>query len=145
MQMPRNTLQPNCIHTLFDSGCTLLKAAFQVAGVVTAGSGSSSILASALSQATGYFDLGTIAFTSGVLNGVVRSVKTYTNVAGVKTIVPAIALSPVGSSTPTAPANGDTFSIVPGCDKTQSTCTSKFANLAHFRGFPYIPVPETAK
>jgi uncharacterized phage protein (TIGR02218 family) len=68
-------------------------------------------------------------------------VKTYTNSAGVKTIVPAFAFS-VGSSTQTAPANGDTFNIYPGCDKKQATCSTKFANLTHFRGFPYIPRPR---
>lgn len=143
--MPRNTLQPTCIHTLYDAGCTLLKSAFSTAGVVTAGSTAAAILASALTQTTGWFDLGTLTFTSGVLNGVTRSVKTYTNVAGVKTIVPAAPLSPIGSSTPTAPGIGDTFAIYPGCDKLQATCSSKFSNLARFRGFPYIPPPENAK
>jgi uncharacterized phage protein (TIGR02218 family) len=143
--IPRNTLQPTCIHTLYDSGCTLLKSAFQVAAVVTAGSTAAAVLASALSQATGYFDLGTITFTSGVLNGATRAVKTYTNSASVKTIVPAVPFSPVGSSTPTAPANGDTFAMYPGCDKLQATCSSKFSNLGRFRGYPYIPPPENAK
>jgi uncharacterized phage protein (TIGR02218 family) len=143
IMMPRNTLQPSCIHTLYDSGCTLLKSAFLVAGVVTAGSTSATVLASALTQATGYFDLGTMLFTSGVLNGVTRNIKTYTNVAGVKTITPAIAWAL--NNIPTAPANGDTFNIFPGCDKVQATCSGKFSNLSHFRGFPYIPVPETAK
>lgn len=138
IQMPRNTLQPYCIYTLYDAGCTLLKANFLVSGVVTAGSTAASILASALTQATGYFDLGTMTFTSGGNNGVSRNVKTYTNVGGVKTITPIVAF-------PFAPANGDTFSIYPGCDKTQSTCNTKFSNSAHFRGYPYIPVPETAK
>jgi uncharacterized phage protein (TIGR02218 family) len=145
IQMPRNTIQPNCIHTLFDSGCALLKATFTIAGVVTAGSGASAILASALTQATGYFDLGTTTFTSGVLAGVTRSVKTYTNSGGVKTITPAIAFSLFGSSAPLAPANGDTFNVVPGCDKTQGTCAAKFTNLTHFRGYPYVPAPEKAK
>jgi uncharacterized phage protein (TIGR02218 family) len=142
-QMPRNTLQPNCIHTLYDAGCTLLKSAFLVSGVVTAGSTAAAILASALAQATGYFDLGTMTFTSGALNGVSRNVKTYTNAAGVKTIIPAVPFSVNGVQT--GPANGDTFSIYPGCDKKQSTCSTKFANLTHYRGFNYIPAPEAAK
>jgi uncharacterized phage protein (TIGR02218 family) len=138
VMMPRNVYQPYCVHTLFDAGCTLLKASFSVAGIVTAGSGAASILASALTQATGYFDLGTLAFTSGVNSGFTRTVKTYTNVAGVKTLIPVLAF-------PAAPANGDTFSVTPGCDKTKTTCTAKFSNLAHFRGYPYMPTSAVVK
>lgn len=137
IQMPRNTFQPYCVHTLYDSGCTLLKSAFVVAGVVTAGSTAASILASALTQATGYFDLGTMTFTGGANNGVTRNVRSYTNAAGVKTIIPMVAFK-------FAPANGDTFNIYPGCDKVQATCSTKFANLAHYRGYPYVPAPESA-
>ena len=45
---------------------------------------------------------------------------------------------------PAAVANGDTFQVWPGCDKVQATCSGKFANLARFRGQPYIPMAETA-
>jgi uncharacterized phage protein (TIGR02218 family) len=41
-------------------------------------------------------------------------------------------------------AAGDSFSIYPGCDKQQSTCQNKFANLINFRRFPYIPENSTA-
>lgn len=34
---------------------------------------------------------------------------------------------------------GDTFSIVAGCDKSFTTCKSKFANALNFRGFPHLP------
>ena len=44
---------------------------------------------------------------------------------------------------PYDPTVGDTFSVYPGCDKTQAVCQSKFNNVARFRGFPFIPVPET--
>jgi uncharacterized phage protein (TIGR02218 family) len=48
------------------------------------------------------------------------------------------------SPLPVAPAVGDTFSIFPGCDKTMATCQNKYSNVVHFRGFPFIPTPETA-
>ncbi|MEI8325522.1 MAG: phage BR0599 family protein [Betaproteobacteria bacterium] len=44
---------------------------------------------------------------------------------------------------PSAVTIGDTFTVYPGCDKTQATCSSKFSNLARFRGYPYVPAPET--
>lgn len=39
---------------------------------------------------------------------------------------------------------GDAFTIYPGCDKQQSTCSAKFNNLIHFRGFPYVPENSAA-
>jgi hypothetical protein len=61
----------------------------------------------ALGQATGYFDLGVIQFTSGVLNGWKFGIRQYTNP---NTIFPYAPL-------PQVPANGDTIILVPGCDK----------------------------
>jgi uncharacterized phage protein (TIGR02218 family) len=36
-------------------------------------------------------------------------------------------------------AEGDTFEVVAGCDRTFATCKSKFNNVRNFRGFPHIP------
>ncbi len=43
------------------------------------------------------------------------------------------------------PAKGDQFVIWPGCDHTRGAggC-AKFNNLSRFRGFPFVPPPETA-
>lgn len=132
--MPRNTYQPGCVHTLFDTGCGLLKASFAVTG--SAGAASTlNQLNTSLAQATGYFDLGTIVFTSGAMNGQTYTVKKFTSATS---FIPA---RPFAS----APQTGDTFTALPGCDKLQSTCTTKFANLARFRGYPFIPAAENAR
>jgi uncharacterized phage protein (TIGR02218 family) len=131
LQWPRNMYQPGCLHTLYDSGCTLSKASFGTASSVAAGSGVIQINCG-LAQSAGYFSLGTITFTSGVNSGITRTIKQYT--PGVITL--ALPLTqPCGL--------GDTFTAYAGCDKQQSTCSGKFSNLANFRGYPYIPVPET--
>lgn len=131
VKMPRNLYQPGCLHTLFDTGCGLTKAAFGAA--TTAASGSTrQVLNCGLAQAAGYFDQGTITFTSGANNGVTRNVKSYT--PGVVTL---------SYPLPSTPTIGDSFTAYPGCDKKQATCSGKFSNLANFRGFPYVPVPET--
>jgi uncharacterized phage protein (TIGR02218 family) len=138
--MPRNVLQTGCVHTLFDAGCTLLKSSFQVSGSV---SGSPTVLQfnTNLTQVNNYFDLGVITFTSGPNNGLSRVVKTYLNASGQITLI---------APFPSAPASGNTFTIVPGCLKTQAACSNTnsangpaFNNLTHFRGYPYVPVPET--
>jgi hypothetical protein len=43
IDMPRNIYQPTCLHTLYDPGCTLSKAAFSTNGVVGTGSTASVI------------------------------------------------------------------------------------------------------
>jgi uncharacterized phage protein (TIGR02218 family) len=133
--MPRNLWSAGCNNTLYDASCTLLQSNFQTSGSVSSGSAASSINA-ALSAATGYFDLGILTFTSGVNNGISRTVKTYTN--GSPSTVTLI------SPFPNAPATSDTFDIYPGCDKAQATCQNKFNNLVNFRGTPFVPEQATA-
>lgn len=131
--MPRNIVQTGCVHTLFDAGCTLAEASFHNSGTITSlGATANQIVASAQPGATGYYDLGKIAFTSGALNGRSFAVKSFVAGGTITTIAPL-----------TGVIVGDTFIIAAGCDKQQATCSSKFSNLAHYRGYPYVPVPET--
>lgn len=133
VQMPRNILQSGCVHALFDAGCTLVKATFTTSGSISSGVTANSFN-TGLTQANGYFDMGVITFTSGILSGSSYAISTYLNASGnVKAVAPWAAL----------PTAGDTFTIVPGCDKSQATCTTKFSNLPHYRGAPYVPQPET--
>jgi uncharacterized phage protein (TIGR02218 family) len=130
--LPRNSYQPGCLHRLFDTGCGLTQASFTTTGTVQAGS-TTSLVNTNLGAATDYYNQGQITFTSGALNGMKRMVKSYTNAGGVVEVQPKL---------DSVPANGVTFSIIPGCDKTQATCSAKFANLTRFRGYPFVPVPE---
>lgn len=132
VQIPRNLYQPGCLHTLYDADCGVSRAAVGVASTVASATRTS--IACGLAQADGWFDLGYIQFTSGALAGTKRSIKSYTPGAlGL--------LNPL----PLVPAAGAAFTAYPGCDKAQATCSAKFANLPRFRGFPYIPQPETAR
>lgn len=133
IQMPRNLYQAGCLHNVYNAGCGLVKAAWASNSSVNAIS-TTKQLNCALAQTGGYFDQGLLVFTSGANAGVSRTVRKYTT--GVLNL--ALAL-------PFTPAVGDTFTVYPGCDKTQSTCTAKFNNVIHFRGYPYIPVPESAQ
>lgn len=132
-QMPRNLYQATCVHTLYDIGCALLQSSFTVNGIVT-GSGGVANFNTNLTQADDYFDLGVITFTTGLNTGYSATVKLYQNASGtVQTMIPF----------PQPVSGGDHFQIYPGCDKLQSTCTTKFSNLEHFKATPYVPVPET--
>lgn len=132
VSMPRNVYQTGCLHTLYDSGCGLSKTSFQGTGTVSGSPTITSFTYSGLAQASGYFNLGTLKFTSGANTGHVRTVKSYSG-----------GTIQLASPLPVAPTSGDAFTIYAGCDKTQATCTTKFSNVIHFRGYPFIPVPET--
>lgn len=132
VQVPVNVWQPPCLHTVFDSGCTLNRASFKKTGTVQGGSDASNLVTS-LTVANGYLDLGTIVFTSGPNNGQTRTIKAQSG--GLVTLVRAL---------PNAPKPSDKFNAYPGCDLTQATCATKFNNLAHFKGFPFVPLAETA-
>ena len=43
-------------------------------------------------------------------------------------------------SMPAAIQVGDQVEIYAGCDKSLTTCTSKFSNANNFRGFPHVHI-----
>lgn len=134
VQVPREQFSAQCARTIYDSECGIAPASRIVGGVTTSGSSlGRTHFSTNLAQAVGYFDLGTINFTSGANAGISRTVKTHLGDGSI-TI-----LSPL----PSPVAAGDVFTILPGCDGLQSTCEAKFANLPHFKGQPYIPQAET--
>jgi uncharacterized phage protein (TIGR02218 family) len=136
LNLPRNLWQPGCVNSLGDPSCGVNLASYVVSGSVAAGSNAHLVNAS-LGQPTGYFDQGKINFTSGANAGLWRSVKSW--VAGSPGTL--ALLAPFSN----APAAGDAFTIYPGCDKTLGgNGCAKFANTARFRGFPYVPTPDTA-
>lgn len=131
--MPRNCFTPSCMNRVYDSACGVNRASKTVSGTIT-GTPTQTVIASALGQASGYFELGTLTMTSGVCNGSRRAVKIFAS--GIFTL--AVPL-------PAVPAAGDTFTVYPGCSRTMAICQSKFSNQTRFRGTPFIPRPETAR
>lgn len=133
VKLPRNIFTPNCSLNVYSAGCGANRAAVTQVGTVSSVASQRRAFGSALVQAAGYFDLGTLTFTTGENAGVSRTVKAYTAGGGFE-----FALA--------FPADfelGDAFSVVPGCDKTMATCQGRFNNLPRFRGFPFVPAPET--
>lgn len=138
IKMPRNLYQPGCLYTVFDSGCTLNPAAFQVSTTVSTAYGTPSrtiIPIAYASPSPGYFEQGQATFVSGANAGLTRTIKYNAFAHSITLMMPL----------PVAPANGDACILLPGCPKTQYACDTKFNNRANFRGYPYIPVAETAQ
>ena len=129
--MPRNLFSPTCVHTLYDSGCGVVRGTFAASG--TAGAGSTS---------------NTINFSgrAGAARARLARLRSGAN-ANVRATVRASRVG-VGAqphvSAAVRPGAGDAFTVYAGCDHTQATCQGRFNNLANFRGFPYVPPPQMA-
>jgi uncharacterized phage protein (TIGR02218 family) len=137
IELPRFSIQPQCGNALYDVNCAVTggKIGWTVSGTVSSATTTTitTTTAALLSKADNYFNLGVITFTYGALLGTRRAIQDWVQGTGVLTL--AIPL-------PSAPSNGDTFTVYPGCNKSYATCDNRFSNLAHFRGFVNVPRPE---
>jgi uncharacterized phage protein (TIGR02218 family) len=104
--MPRRQYQPTCSFTFGEANCGFDRSSLTVSTSVMAGSSLNIILSTDLTQGAGYFNNGTIKFTSGLNSGLSRSIKTY-NPGYVQLVAPF----------PNQPQIGDTFNITPGCNR----------------------------
>jgi len=134
IRLPRNLYQPGCLNTLFDSACKVNRSAYMLSGVVAVGVSPSNFAISgpAAAQPAGYYNQGTVLFTSGANAGVKRTVKNWASQT--VELFNALRLQPQA---------GDGCTLIPGCDKTKATCTSKFNNVVNFRGMPHVPIPDS--
>lgn len=128
--MPHNLFQPQCLNTLFDARCRLDPGDWAVQGTVESGSTNRVIVWS--SSIADEYSQGTIRFESGPNIGSVRTIRQSTSGAIIVTF-------PLDFT----PDVGDDFVVFPGCDKSKGRCNA-FSNIANFRGYPFVPPPETA-
>ena len=131
MDMPKNLYAATCLHTLYDSGCGIVRGTYAHNGVAHAGSTPTYIV---FPEAIAQFQQGSLLFTSGANANVRATVKSADAGTGVTLMYPL----------PSPPAVGDAFTVYQGCDHTPATCAAQFNNLANFRGFPYVPPPQIA-
>ena len=126
--------QAACLNTLFDVGCGVARTGWTMNATALPGSTASQVLTGSI-EAAGFFVGGVIAFNSGSLAGVARTVRSHV-AGGAVTFF---------ESLPQAPAAGDAFALTPGCNRSlgDGGC-AKFNNRLRFRGTPFIPLPETA-
>lgn len=130
-------ITPSCDATLGDARCKVDLEALRVSGTVTAVTSRQVFAASGLAAAAGYFTYGVITFTGGENDGVSMEIKAHASGGALTTQL----------DMPFIVAVGDTFTIVPGCNKLLKTgdgqyngdCKVKFSNVVNFRGFPEVP------
>lgn len=131
INMPRELWQPNCRNTWGDAGCGIDQSLY--AQTVTM-SGTPTTTFLPWSSATANFALGKVHIENGDAVTRVRSVKSIEVGVGVDLVYPL----------DFTPASGDMFAIFPGCRRNFSDCDTLYSNTAKFRGFPFVPVAETA-
>jgi uncharacterized phage protein (TIGR02218 family) len=82
--------------------------------------------------AAGWFGFGTVTWTSGANAGRRTEVLSHDVTDGIAILT--LLEAPVRPI-----AETDAFVVRAGCDKRLATCSAKFSNVVHFRGFPHIP------
>jgi uncharacterized phage protein (TIGR02218 family) len=132
VNMPPNLYQTGCLHAVYDSGCGLAASSFAASATVS-GTPTQMVFASGLSATNDDYAQGRVVFISGGNNGVSRPIKT--NSGGTFTL-----LQPL----PVLPSVGDGFTVYAGCDRTMGRCQTRFNNLIHFKGTPFVPPPEAS-
>lgn len=143
LKIPTRLFKASCYKDFAgaDGECGLNAADYTVA--FTAASGSTQTLltpSSAFTQAAGYFTQGVVICTAGANVGLSQTVKLHAS--GNLTLMNAFIL-PVTA--------GDTFSVIAGCDKSQTACATRkkangtaVNNLANYPGTDYVPPPSNA-
>jgi uncharacterized phage protein (TIGR02218 family) len=119
---------PDCAADLGDARCGVDLTALEESGTVDLVGATA--FETTLAQATGWYDGGQLAWTSGANAGRTAALRSWD--AGTSTLslfLPAFHPIQVG----------DAFTVRPGCDKTFATCEAKFDSAVNFRGFPHVP------
>jgi len=144
-QIPTQTFSWMCDHNLYSKQCLVPKSPFTFSfSVVAASADGVTVTLSDQGQATTKLAADTAFFNGGTfLNGVDGSQRmgvdfsatANTNEYSLVLLVPLEGLTP-----------GQAITFTAGCDKSIDTCLSRFNNVEHYGGFPFVPTlnPHTA-
>lgn len=150
-QAPRMIYSALCNWSTFDPQCGLVRASFEITYAVLTGSTKSQLLVTTpstpqnqpdggtLPNGLGYYTLGQAVCVTGPNVGQKRTIKSQAISGTTSTLV-------LFQDFLFDPEVGDTFTLVPGDDKTIQTCAGKFDNIVPaagggFGGMPDIPDP----
>lgn len=119
---------PACRAQLGDTRCKVNMAGHSHTGTITAVTSNQVFADSSRMEAAGIFTFGVITFISGPNTGRKMEIKEFSQ----GTFVLAMPL-------PYAVNVGNSYNVTKGCDKTLTTCQSRFNNVLNFRGEPHVP------
>ena len=114
-----------CSYGVYSTGCGLNIADFNAAGTATAIVGNTLTISAASGQADGYYRGGILTYDTHL-----QLIESH--VGDQITL-----LAPVpGLAAQIASLGSASVEIAPGCDKTATTCNTKFSNVLNFGGWP---------
>jgi uncharacterized phage protein (TIGR02218 family) len=132
---------PVCRADLFDSRCALDKTNYVTLGHVSVVTDQTHItvvldtLSGIYTASDAWFKYGALQYLTGQNTGKAVEVKTWNHTANTfEFYVPAGYPITVG----------DTFQVIPGCDKTRDTCKNVFNNILNMRAEPDLPGNDQA-
>ena len=122
----RLTWSRSCPHTLYDQNCKAQRLLHRVDGVISSLDHVSIQVPAATGFADKYFSGGYVEWTSayGLEQ---RGIETHSGTQ----------LTLFGSTF--GLSNGQAITLYPGCDRTFSTCGTKFNNIQNYGGCPHMP------
>jgi uncharacterized phage protein (TIGR02218 family) len=129
-----NIYSPTCRAKLGDSKCAKDLTSYRSTGSVSEVDTSNPRLKfsdDSRAESAGYYNYGTIKFTSGDNIGKKFEIKKY-KTPEIELLLPTYEEIKIG----------DEYEITAGCDKRFSSCVDKFDNAINFRGEPHIPGNE---
>lgn len=128
------SFQRGCSADLGDARCgvNLQDTRFKANGAVTSYSGGLLTVDLTEGVESNFFTGGLLQFDSGAKAGASFTIKSHGQDGLRATLSPWTALAG-------AVLAGDAVTLTAGCDKSPSTCQSKFGNIVNFRGFPHMP------
>jgi len=132
VQMPRTLFQPACVNSFGDENCGIVLSDLAEAGHIT-GTDARDVQTDIVS--TAHFGLGYMSCQTGANSGYVRPISTSDDMGLMSLVI----------SLPNVPVAGDNITCTPGCDRSLTTCLDVYNNTDHFRGCPFIPVPESTR
>lgn len=120
---------PACDAQLGDARCGVDLEAQRAAGTVTAVASHRDFTAADLVGDADLYAFGEVTWTRGANAGYRMEVQSHGADGVVK----------LQLEMPHAIAVGDTFTVVPGCNRSKAVCKDKFDNVINFRGFSFVP------
>lgn len=121
----RARYQRTCRHALYSSQCgvDIESSSFMVDGTVTAVDGVTFTISEASAQSDGYYFGGVLRLENGDMRFIINHTSDQIT---------------LNSGHPDLAVSSN-VTLFPGCDRSPTTCQSRFNNLDNFGGFPYIP------
>lgn len=137
----RARYQRMCRHALYSEQCGVDKAAYAVAGTVSAINAARTVVTIPEADAydDGYFLGGFLALADGTMRTISAHVGSSLTLAS-----PAPILAGYVGATGYGKSYGNFYGgsdlvIYPGCGRNRETCQNKFGNILNFGGWPWIP------